>query len=51
MSKKNTNKKKNSFNMYAYMNKNRKKIIGCISALIVLTLVAGMFAQFAYASM
>lgn len=50
MSKKNTNKRKNNFNLHQYMNKNRKKIIGCISAIIVLTLVGGIFAQFAYAS-
>lgn len=47
MRKKNTNKKK-SFNIHAFMNKNRKRIIGCISTLIVLSLVAGLFAQFAY---
>lgn len=43
-------KKKQPFNMYQMMHKNKKKIIMCVCSILVVTLVAGIFAQFAFMS-
>lgn len=46
---KKTLKKRESFNLYSFMNKNQKKIVGTICMLLVLTMVVGVFAQMAFA--
>ncbi|MGL4799665.1 MAG: hypothetical protein ACRCWY_09785 [Cellulosilyticaceae bacterium] len=50
MSAKNTKAKakKKPFNMYAAVHKNKKKFIGIICGILILTMVAGIFAQFAF---
>lgn len=41
-------KKKKQFNIYSFMNKNKKTIVGAISLLLVFTLILGVFSQLAY---
>ena len=41
-------KKKKSFNMYTFMHKNKKKVVGVVCSLLVLALLAGVFSQFAF---
>lgn len=41
-------KKKEPFNLYRFMNKNQKKIVGTVCMLLVLTMVISLFAQMAF---
>ncbi|MGL4736211.1 MAG: hypothetical protein ACRCW2_02040 [Cellulosilyticaceae bacterium] len=40
--------KKEAFNLYRFMNKNQKTIVGTVCMLLVLTMVIGLFAQMAF---
>lgn len=40
-------KVKKQFNMYVAMQKNRKKIVMVICSILIVTMIAGVFAQFA----
>lgn len=41
-------KKKKSFNMYEAMHKHKKKVVLTVCSILVVALLAGVFAQFAY---
>ena len=41
-------KQKKSFNMYTAVHKNKKTLVMIICSILVITLIAGVFAQFAY---
>lgn len=46
MSKQNSKKKSGKFNMHQFTYKYRKALVGTISILLLLSMIAGVFAQF-----
>ncbi len=42
-------KKKEPFNIYEFTYRHKKKIVGTVSFIIVLSMIFSIFAQFAYA--
>lgn len=48
MGKNTKNKKKGNFNIYTFMHKHKKSVIGGITAVLVASMVLGLFSQFAY---
>lgn len=46
MSKQNSKKKSGKFNMYQFTYKHKKTLVGVISILLLLSMIAGVFAQF-----
>ncbi|MGL4346109.1 MAG: hypothetical protein ACRCTE_13005 [Cellulosilyticaceae bacterium] len=47
MKKNKKTKKKQPFNIYSFMNKNKKTVVGTVSIILVLTMILGVFAQVA----